>query len=693
MNYFAPGKYRVMLRCALTLTAVFAAAGGYAQSLRVTAANSSSPNAVYDVLFSAAQTTLLNGDGSAFKSFHSLVFVPNTASGGADLLVADTTGGSIVRYFGPTGTPPVSSTLVWSSTSAIPGPLQPDGLSVDAKGNLYVVATGNNGAKPQLWVLPAVPITPSTPTGYRAPVLLDQFFNGNEVDSLVETVVVPEPATAAAQTALTNAGIGVGDLLVLVADNDFLAGDGGNRDRNEPALVYDYSASGIQKVINGSAVSISPRIVLSWGQFPYASGAQPNGMDIWPVDGSLLISTSAGTILQLTLGTVNAATTFASIACGTGHCPFNKLRTGMQGDTAYAFVTQATTIDSGNVLQFAVPMNTATPYGGFRFTAPTVTLPASASTAGAPEGLAVPPASLVVVASASECTSDAGCNPTGALGHVIAGAAANKVTGNIFEQTCIITDTRLTTAGTCPGTLNIAQACPGFAANTIPATICGASGPAGNQFAAIQTIANGVDNVAGILVQTAQNPSSIIPGTTDPVCKQQVVGWTTRLGSTEGTEPEGSSLIDMTGYCDGGGSQTKGNSMWLVGGQLSASVSSTTPELVSFANQKLENLGKMIDAATIAAPAKKALQICLKQDASLLNTGNYGCAARRTFDCDQLVADTASSYGSSPDNPNPFGDVRGRLGSLYFTINSRILPNPPNTIWPLKSAPPNCNAR
>ncbi len=77
----------------------------------------------------------------------------------------------------------------------------------------------------------------------------------------------------------------------------------------------------------------------------------------------------------------------------------------------------------------------------------------------------------------------------------------------------------------------------------------------------------------------------------------------------------------------------------------------------------------------------------------MLNTGNYGCAARATFDCDQLVADTASSYGSSPGNPNPFGDVRGRLGSLYFTINSRILANPPNTIWPLNSAPTMCNAR
>jgi hypothetical protein len=703
MNNFAPGKFRATLRYALTLTAVFAAANVYAQSLRVTAANSSSPNAVYDVLFSPPQTTLLNADGAAFKSFHSLVFVSNAASGGADLLVADTTGGSIVRYFGPTGTPPVSSTMVWSSTSANPGPTQPDGLSVDAKGNLYVVATGNSGAKPQLWVLPAAPITAAAPTGFLAPVLLDEYFNGNEDDSLVETLVVPKPATAAAQAALTNAGIGVGDVLVLVTENDShddyghhgyghdSYGDKHQQDQRE--LVYDYPAAQIQNVINGTAKSVSPRIVSSLCQFPYASGTKPNGMDIWPIDGTLLISTSAGTILQLTLGTSNPATTFANVACAAGHCPFNKLRTGTQGNNAYAFVTQATTIDSGNVLQFAVPMSTATPYGGFGFTTPTMTQAASGSTAGAPEGLAVAPESLVVVASTSQCTSDAGCNPTGALGHVIAGPAADQVTGNILEQTCLITDTRLQAGGTCPGTINISQVCPGFAANIIPSTICGASGPAGNQFAAIQTVANGVDNVNGILVQTQETPSAIIPGTTDPACKQQVLGWTTRLGSTEGTEPEGSSLIDMTGYCDGGGSQTKGNSMWLVGGKLSPAVSATKPELVSFTNQKLGNLGKMVEGAVIAKPAKTALQICLIVDALLLDTGNYACAARATYDCDQIVADTQSSYGSSPSNPNPYGDARGRLGSIFFTINSRILPNTPNTIWPLKSPPKACELK
>ena len=182
--------------------------------------------------------------------------------------------------------------------------------------------------------------------------------------------------------------------------------------------------------------------------------------------------------------------------------------------------------------------------------------------------------------------------------------------------------------------------CPGFAANTIPPTICGTSGPQGNEFAAIQTIANGVDDVPGILVQTVQIPErahSRHNPTKDPSCNQQVLGWTTLLGSKEGAEPEGSNVIDMGSYCDNGG-VTKGNSMWLIGGQLSAAVSSTTKELVAYSNQKLANLGNVVSTATIAKPAKTALQICLIASAVLLDTNHFACAARAVYTCDQLVA-------------------------------------------------------
>ncbi len=498
---------------------------------------------------------------------------------------------------------------------------------------------------------------------------------------------------------------------MLVRDNDFSGGsggsDGGAFDPQEPALVYHYRVTDIMNVLPPhTAASISPTILLWELTFPYLSGAVPTGIDIWPNDGSLLISTNVGSILQYALPTAtanpepptwtNTSTMFASVSCGSPPCPFNKLRTGMQSSTSYAFVTQSTGAASGNILYFAEPTSTPTPAGGFGFMAGTGVVANGGPTAGSPYGLAVAPAT-VVVASTTTCTSATGCNPTGGLAHVIVPGAI-PVTGNILEQTCIFVDSRLQRAAdgtvTCPGPLNIADKCQGFAANTIPSTICAASGPLGNQFAAIQTTANGVDNVPGILVQTVQNPDALIPGTipaNDPSCNQQVLGWTTLLGSKEGSEPEGGNVIDMGSYCDNGG-VTKGNSMWLIGGQLSAAVSSTTKELVAYSNQKLANLGNVVSTATIAKPAKTALQICLIASAVLLDTNHFACAARAVYTCDQLVAHTAQSYSGSPSNPNAYGDVRGRLGNLYFTINSRISHNPANTSWPLLSPPAACDA-
>ena len=82
--------------------------------------------------------------------------------------------------------------------------------------------------------------------------------------------------------------------------------------------------------------------------------------------------------------------------------------------------------------------------------------------------------------------------------------------------------------------------------------------------------------------------------------------------------------------------------------------------------------------------------MCLVATAVLLNTKHYACATRTVWACDQYVANNAKSFGSSPDNPNPYGDVRGRLGSVFYTINSRIQNNPANPIWPLTTPPPAC---
>ena len=90
-----------------------------------------------------------------------------------------------------------------------------------------------------------------------------------------------------------------------------------------------------------------------------------------------------------------------------------------------------------------------------------------------------------------------------------------------------------------------------------------------------------------------------------------------------------------------------------------------TAALTNYTNQKLATLGSVLQSANIARPVKTGLDVCLIATAVLLNTRHYACAARTAWSCDQFVANNASSFGSSPDNPNPFGDVRGRLGAVF----------------------------
>jgi hypothetical protein len=150
--------------------------------------------------------------------------------------------------------------------------------------------------------------------------------------------------------------------------------------------------------------------------------------------------------------------------------------------------------------------------------------------------------------------------------------------------------------------------------------------------------------------------------------------------------------VDITGYCDSGGGSTRGNSIWTIGGQLSPTVSSTTHELIGYANQKLIHLGQTVDSANIATPVRERLDECLEASAVLLDTGHHVCAARKVWRCDQVVGANPNSFRSSPGNPNPYGDIRGRLGNLYFTINTRVLHNTPNSTWPLAIPPPRCDA-
>src|SRR5690349_17240054 len=130
----------IAVRAVLGLALLFGASlAAHAQALRVTAANASN-GAVYDVSFagSGGFITRLNTDANRHVSFRSLVFIANAATGKIGLLVADTSRGEIVRYANAVGV----STAVWNTTMGA-GPTYPDGISVDADGNLYVVSSAS----------------------------------------------------------------------------------------------------------------------------------------------------------------------------------------------------------------------------------------------------------------------------------------------------------------------------------------------------------------------------------------------------------------------------------------------------------------------------------------------------------------------------------------------------------------------
>ena len=324
-----------------------------------------------------------------------------------------------------------------------------------------------------------------------------------------------------------------------------------------------------------------------------------------------------------------------------------------------------------------MPLATPTPASGFGFTAPTAEVPTSASTTadsttGSPAGITVAPAT-VVVASASACASSAGCNPSGGLATNIvpgpSGVGPQGVHGNIIQQTCVVTDTRLQADGSCPGNLNIARLCPGFPADIISPRICGASGPAKNQFAIIESIANGVDDVPGILVQSEGNPSSLIPGTpAQPCTAAQVVGWTPRLGSDEGVIPEGAELLDMTTFCDTDGSSTRGNSIYAVGGKLSSRLFSDKDRLIGFTRDKLENLGRTVASANIARPMQEFLGRCLITSAIPLDTGTT--RARRTSSGPAIRWWRLTRPVSAARPITPIHSATCAAGSAIFSLRS-----------------------
>ena len=181
--------HSTMMRGAIGFVALLAITTAHAQILRVTAANGANSN-VYDLTFSAngqltERLTPVNTDASSFVGLRSLTYVRNLSPPGSiDLLVTDAQRGAIARYAnitpyaGASPPPPEAATIVWSIACG-PGPTSPDGISVDANGNVFVVSSAPGSSVAGLWVFPNAASQPAgTPPCSVTPRLVDSGFNG-----------------------------------------------------------------------------------------------------------------------------------------------------------------------------------------------------------------------------------------------------------------------------------------------------------------------------------------------------------------------------------------------------------------------------------------------------------------------------------------------------------------------------------
>lgn len=686
-------------RAVLALIAFLSAGTASAEFIRVTAANSGD-NFVYDVTSFAPPGTisLLNSatDAATHGSYSSVVQVPNQVAGTVDVLASDSVQGQIWRYTPAIGATPGGPSIVWpTATSSGIGPAHPDGLSLDSLNDLYVVTS----KKPSVWVLPA---DPTAATGYATnPLLIDDtsFFALGDVtlqDSAVATT--------------TTAAWGANDLLVLV---------GSKNNANSAELIL-YRASSIAQVLAGNGPRTAPDAVLIGpNQFP--PNEFPTGFDFWPADAlvdhpTLLIATTAGRVLRYDFtgpsGTTPTIVQVFASGLGSG---LDKLKVGLQLQVPYAFVTQTPPKSTGVILQLAAP----TSAGGTNLI--------GSATQGVDGADA-----LAVARAAAESVSDC-VNPLSAAGTLSSpktcdiggtGVAPHSiyngvqtVSGNAIESTCVVaTDPRWdpTTGSFNAVSLDAETVCPGFGHEIIPPTLVGGSGLTGKGFALVRTNAPGVDGVSGITVYTQENVGNILPApaaSANPLCPEAVTAWAPLASAGEGDMVEvdpvtgqtivADEMVELTGFCDSSGIISRGMSLYGVGLTLNQNATGSMPQ---FAQQKILDLIATINAApNVPAAAKQVIETgsngspSLAQVEAFLGQQDYGCAAKETVLVDGVLAaaqdDTSTPLGNvgtwgSSYNPNPWGEIRGRLANLYLTLNTRILGVQPNSAWPPTSADP-----
>lgn len=684
----AAAKLSLLTIAALTCAA---AAADPVQQLGVTAVNANgnslysvtlTPNAVPDTGALIKGTTQLNTDAAAHGNFYAVVRAPNSFTSALDLIVGDASKYQIVRYAGP-GPTYLPSTPIFTYSGKGSGPNRITGLAVDVVGNLFAASAGvPSDSKPAIWILPFN----KTTGAYAAPVLIDNVFGGVKNCGSVEEVVVAGVAASPVGTAAP--AWHQGDLLVLVN-----AGSGG-------ASVLVYSQAAIAAVLANPSVPLTGPTSVLFASSMFG-GERPTGIDLWPADVtysssgngvSLLLPTTSGRVLRFDSRSGAFIADFAD-GLGTG---LGKIKVGVYSTFPYAFVAQSTP-GTGRILQFGAP-----PASGANNAISSVS-----TGVNNPEGLAVSSSASEPV---GNCIAPNSCAPLG--GQLTTQITTTNLNPNnpLTEQGCVINaDPRVTAsvvAGTwscAGGTIDVANFCPGFPSTIVPGSLCGHSGPTGSGFVVVKSTAIAVDkdpNLNNSFIQNTVDATLPLPGPLDLMCPQvPIFAWAPRsdLPTVEGTIPEGNTFIDLSGYCDSGGGNSHVASMIAFGLGVNSAQSGLPSGLPGFVDAKFANLTQTITNAVAQINDGGTTQGYVTQaktqfDNGVANTNanDYSCAMNTIATADAYVRNNPANFSGlpPPGNPNPAGDIDGRLANLFLTIDVDFLLQPPNPAWPTSSVPP-----
>ena len=700
--------------------ALLATALAQAQVINVTAANASNP-AIYTVDFTAQTIHIENTDTVGLHS-RSLVFTPNGANNQVDLLLADNVDGTLLRYCGnfTNNAIPTANTagfVVWDKTET--GPTNPDGLSVDSAGNLFLVNQGSGtSTSPQVWTIQGLEtncqnVPPNKPSAITR---IDDGKTFGAKQTLEETIVAKSAIVLPGAIAPVPPQINPGDLLVLTSN---------------PASVLLYQGS------NGLGPTGKTAPIVLLNQYNFPAGTQPGGMDFLLTDNSLLVTTSTGIIYKFTVDQIAPASppnqTPAIFVQGLGNGQF-KVKNGQQ---------------AGGLNQPPVVVNVfvANNNGGdiFEFDSSGNLLSTVTSGVQHPQGLAV---TNSVYQQAPTCSPQSPCNfnllgGNNAGSPLLANILLVNLPGNILAEMCVaVTDPRVAQYGSCTEAakhapysngLPVAQLCGAGFDNPqnplyIPNSMCGASGiKNGNQpgvqgsgLTLIRTLTSAYQQPPplgfppfpfnGTFIENQSDFSGLPQGPADPVCPgSQVSGWAPLFG--EGANPGFNSVtgvnsvLDVTNGChDAPRGGTGTYSLYVLGADLPADVAGG---LTGYAATQYTTLLNTItaqtkDGALANGTFTSQLQQCITESQLATQTAPnvqppatpkliYSGAAQELLNEDFSVYSVASTLPFKADinYPNPSGMLRSLIETTWFTVNLRLgangdvntppPPNPPNS--------------